>query len=825
MKQILLLASAAAIALSAQAAVPFEKGKTEPRPRARAAQAATSRAAETQILLDEDFSRFSEGSEEAPAPNEIYEEGYHIPDSYTAQPGWTGRGVHPAGGCVALYEYEYVDEYYNETIRRNGYITTPKLMLDGTATFSFRARSLDSAGAKLWVAVCDDYYGPGDDQMDLDLTPEWKAYTLVATQASLEDLSYFQTTAEEGVALIDDIRLEFKNDRIAAPYALPAINKSATEFVACWEEVPSAEAYRLNVLCKTKSENPVSGEVLQNFDGLNINEDGKTINAANPGYPEGWTIDLAANGSQDVTTESANLCSAPVAVKFDAVGDLIESETLPYPLDGLSFWIKASQQTDDDYGMSLLRIELFHSISQSWENISHIPYNWTDPAGARYSLAKDALGDDVTKVRISMIQRGQVDFYLDDIILHYTDLGMTTNFVKDLEVKGQAHTVSGINPENEYTYYVQAVKGDVVSAQSNPVWVDGIVGLPVETEEPSEVSPTAFTASWKPLGHATDYKVETFRLLTPETDTPSVVVLDESFDNITEGTVQNPGTDWTSPFDFGAKGWASTGWGATQPAWAKGMAGTTGTNMWIGVAGLVFTPTLDLSCYDGNGITVEATVVTTIDSFDYNGQQEGEGMFAIILTSPASTKPIASGYMDTPIVGSNSGTMVINNVPEGTDLSNVIIAFMNKSGMMFFVDHAKITMNVPAGKTLMTPLAVVNTQETSCRLEDLDPAADHGFAVTASVTRSFATYTSDPSEIRVVRTSAGVGNVAGDDSAASATTAPGLILISAEGHAPYAVYTTAGQVVAAGNGSAAIPAAPGLYIISLDGSARKLLVK
>ncbi|MDE6126687.1 MAG: hypothetical protein K2G30_07015, partial [Muribaculaceae bacterium] len=240
MKQTLLL-TAMAVALSASAAVPFEKGKTAPRQKARVAMQVPSRSIETKLLIDEDFSRFTEGTETAPAAGIIDMDGYHIPEKYTAQPGWTGGGVHSAGGAVALYEYQYVNDYYpDEVITRAGYISTPPFMLNGTATLTFRAKALTDEGASLWLSLCDDYYGPGDDEMDIELGPEWKSYTLVATEGSLEEPSYFQFYCEEGVTLIDDVRLEFRNDRIATPYALPALNRSATEFVAMWEEVPGA---------------------------------------------------------------------------------------------------------------------------------------------------------------------------------------------------------------------------------------------------------------------------------------------------------------------------------------------------------------------------------------------------------------------------------------------------------------------------------------------------------------------------------------------------------------------------------------------------------
>ena len=199
----------------------------------------------------------------------------------------------------------------------------------------------------------------------------------------------------------------------------------------------------------------------------------------------------------------------------------------------------------------------------------------------------------------------------------------------DLKVEGTEYTVKDIDPRNQYSYFVKAYRDDIVSSASSLIWVDGIAGLQVQTDEASDISPTSFTASWQPLGHASNYSVNVFKVLQPTVDLNNVTIIEESFDNINEGSVDNPGTDWQSPFDFGAKGWAATSWCATQPAWAKGMAGTTGTNVWMGIAGLVYTPVLDLSCYDGKGITVDATFVTTVDSFEYDGTTESEGVFRL----------------------------------------------------------------------------------------------------------------------------------------------------------------------------------------------------
>ncbi|MDE6854624.1 MAG: hypothetical protein K2J38_06160, partial [Muribaculaceae bacterium] len=695
MKRTLLLTALAAIALGASAAGPFEKGRPGCTPTRHASQrlAPVMKASEKQTLLNEDFSRFTEGSETAPAENEVCSTSYMIPTELTAQPGWRGRGVHSAGGAVAIMEYEYSNPYYpdDDPYMMEGYISTPPMMLNGTSTVTFHARSLGDEGADLWLSACTDSEGPDEDD-DFTLTPEWQTYTFETKETSLDEMTYFQFKIERGVGIIDDIRVDFTMDRIPTPYALNAVNLSPSSFIARWEEAPGAEAYLLTMKRVEAVANPVSEEALQSFDGIRTDADGN-IDTSDPGYPEGWTIDVSSNGTKDTGTEEGFYCSGPQSLKFDAVGDMFETETYPYPIDALSFWVRTSPETDDDYGyLSLFRVDLYHSNTETWETMAQIPqFYLTDPDGCVYSFNPQALGKDVTKVRFSFLQRGKVDFYFDDIRVHYTQRGEESYAYRNHRVEDTQFVVSDINPTDEYSYFVQAVLGDIVSAPSYEIWVDGIAGLSVETEEPTDITPNSFTASWKQLGHATDYKVEGFRIFEPKTDMEGVVVVEENFDGIDEGTLSNPGMDLQSPFDFSSRGWTTTAWGATNPSWIAGMAGTTGTNTWRGTAGLVFTPTLDLSCHDGTSpIHVEGSFLTTTDSFEtYEGDTESEGIFALILKSASDTSPMAAGYLDTPKQGITKGSLDISNIVPGTDLSSVIIAFMNKSGLPFYVDEAR----------------------------------------------------------------------------------------------------------------------------------------
>ena len=93
MKNLLLSVLATSLVLSASAAVPFEKGKTNSIPVRKTYRSAPSvsppmsRAVEEKVLLDENFDKFSDGTETEPGAEIVYENGYYIPASYTSEPG------------------------------------------------------------------------------------------------------------------------------------------------------------------------------------------------------------------------------------------------------------------------------------------------------------------------------------------------------------------------------------------------------------------------------------------------------------------------------------------------------------------------------------------------------------------------------------------------------------------------------------------------------------------------------------------------------------------------------------------------------------------
>ena len=220
--------------------------------------------------------------------------------------GWTGNAVYQAGQACAIRMY--LDSYDEQ---RGGFISTPEMDLSGDVVLTFRARALKAGESGIIrVALCDNYEGPVDDR-DFNVSDAWQDYTFSTDQATFNPNNIFQFSAEDVELLLDDIVVTRKANKIPAP-----INHSATSFTARWNSTPTAASYLLHVYRKEMPKDYVEpGTLTENFDGIRLNADGKTIDQSNPNYPEGWTINLSSAGSQDVYTTEGDYCSPSVSTR------------------------------------------------------------------------------------------------------------------------------------------------------------------------------------------------------------------------------------------------------------------------------------------------------------------------------------------------------------------------------------------------------------------------------------------------------------------------------------------------------------------------------
>lgn len=194
-------------------------------------------------ILSEDFSAFTEGSEAAPAENELSTEDGLIPAEYTHNIQWRGRGIHQAGGVCAVLPYD--DYTYGET---KGWIQTPYTDVrldDGNFILRFRARSMDYEQDSL-VFYLRDQYGSSYYTMEKrTISDQWQSIEIpFQHNFGLGSLVvYIEIGAYNGSWLVDDMEIVQDVYEICSPHAIAPKDVTFEHFTAQWEPVWSATSY------------------------------------------------------------------------------------------------------------------------------------------------------------------------------------------------------------------------------------------------------------------------------------------------------------------------------------------------------------------------------------------------------------------------------------------------------------------------------------------------------------------------------------------------------------------------------------------------------
>ena len=513
------------------------------------------------VVFSEDFSKFTAGTEAAPDATDIGGDdnnGYVIDSKYVSVPGTYGKGVHQAGGVCALKIYEYTYPGYPDVYKSGGYISTPEAPLFGEVEISFRAKKT-TANGNLWVGLCDNVNGPVDTK-DYVLTDEWKAYTFKSDKGTFTDNNVVQFSAQnESEILIDDIVIKRAVTKTEPPMADYPINKSFTEFVARWTKTKTAEKYRLNVYKKVESADYVKGTLKEGFDNIKVKEDGVSIDTANPNYPEGWTVNVSKAGKQDMNNAEGFYGSAPQSIILDEVGDTVITPETPAFINEIRFWVRPSSMSYED-SPSMIGICVWDSKIKKWIAIANLPNYYFQDGGMVYTFNSDQIGLNVNKVKFDYIQKGSgaIAFSIDDIELDYETQLVDEPVLVNYETTDTFCVVNNVDPTHEHYYYVQAIQGSLVSEKTSDMWVNAITGLKPVIDAPKNVTGTGFDITWTKFWNAREYAVELSKIVKAADDMKGVVVLEENFDKIKDGTVDNPGMDWGASYDFADNGMCDT---------------------------------------------------------------------------------------------------------------------------------------------------------------------------------------------------------------------------------------------------------------------------
>ena len=782
------------------------------------AEKSSVKAVPETIVFSEDFSKFTAGTEAAPDTVDIggtAENGYVIDAKYLKQPGWYGLGVHQAGGACSIQMYEYQYPGYPDIYTSCGYISTPETELFGDITVTFRAKQTTEGEGILWVGLCDNDAGPVDD-VELTLTKEWAEYTFKSNKGTFKDNNIVQFSARSNTELlIDDIVIKRAVTKTEPTTVLNPINVSFEEFIARWTKVPSADKYRLNIYKKVEPENYVSGTLTENFDQINVNADGLKINTANPNYPEGWTINVSAAGNQDVNKAAGFYMSAPQSIVLDAVGDEVVTPVTPAFINDIKFWVRPSSMAEETEP-SMIGISIWDSKAQKWIPIANMPNYYMAEEGVLYGFNSDQIGLNVNKVKFEYIQKGSagITFSIDNVALCYESQLVDAPVVVNHETTDTFYVAKNIDAAHEHFYYVQTINGDLVSDKSYDAWVDGIVGLKPVINTPENVTSTSFDVTWSKFNNARSYSVDLSKITyAKNADKAGVVVLDENFDLIQDGTVDNPGMDWGASYDYAEHGVCDNHWISFQPQWAKGMAGTKGTNAWLGTAGFIASPLVALN-NNGGAFDVEFTVYTKFDD---------EEIAVMIMSDLSKNAEVYKTVKFTGASGSYSGKAHF----EKGGLKACYVAVMSMQGHAFFLDKIKVVQDLKKGETSFAPYKSMEVTENKLVATNLPEGCDYGVEVTAKSMKDFVYYVSERSDRMIVATAnAGVSAEMADEIAVFGV--QGAIVVAGMSEkAQVDVFNMQGQLVKSVmvEDLAEVPVSSGIYIVKVGSKVAKVMVR
>lgn len=785
------------------------------------------------VVIDEDFSGFTDGTEDNPSTATILDDMDNFVNKSALKPysealsykEWGGHGLFSAGGCLAI---------------ANGmFLNTPAGDMSGEVTLSFRAR-LSKAGGSTTLNALKLMFISRSSLVDYEvkfysLTDEWQTFTYTSTLGDFEHSGFqFLSMYDSNIVLVDDIRLEQTRTSIPAPKVQEAENMTDTSFKAVWNKSIEADHYLLSVFTKNESKELMT--VSEGFDNIKADDKGN-IDATSPNYPEGWEFAWKDNDlSNHIAKGEGAGTGNKQAVRLIDTGDAITTPYCPEGIKSLKFWVKAEANDGQPKYSSILFTVNFGKGVYTVDNYIDIPTMFA-PAkrdGYYFDLTETLSAfDKIYSVKIEYIrEEDDKTTILFDDFSYTTNKPTTYNYVlKDQKVEQQDNEdgtvgfeVNGLDPDTDYTYSVKSVNSDFTSAASDE---QEVYAVSIPTALPAtNITANSYTANWTSHKKVDFYRVDQLQQTVIDKDTKDYVMLDEDFSKVTSSLTEadlldgfyeeGERTSGYMPLDDITK---IAGWKASSTVRVNGWLGGNEAKQGSGtIAGAIVTPTIDLSHNEG-ACNISLRVWGS------------EGDWLIIQGS----NPASLATIEFP----KGGGIVEKTITMPLCTSKEQLTFYSNNYKVFLIDYIKITQDVKAGDKVTTITGSVLTEDADTKsMVMTNPGFSDGHDVLYRVTamrydkdsqESHKYYsTSTPSDLMLVKNPnpSGIGSV--EAAAENVAGVEGGIVVNAANATTVNVFNLSGQLVASkacGNGHAFVSVAPGVYVVKTNSTAAKVVVK
>lgn len=785
------------------------------------------------VVIDEDFSGFTDGMEDNPSTATILDDMGNFVNKSALKPysealsykQWGGAGIFSAGGCLAI---------------ANGmFLNTPAGDMSGEVTLTFRAR-LSKAGGSTTLNALKLMFISRSSILDYEvkyynLTDEWQTFTYTSTLGEFEHSGFqFYSMYASNIILVDDIRLEQTRTSIPAPKVHEAENMTDTSFKAVWNKSIEADHYLLSVFTKNESNELMTAS--EGFDNIKADDKGN-IDAASPNYPEGWEF---AWKDDDLSNHIAKGEGAgkdnKQAVRLIDTGDAITTPYCPEGIKSLKFWVKAEANDGQPKFSSIMFTVNFGKGVYTVDNYINIPDMFTPEHrnGYYFDLTETLSAfDKIYSVKIEYIrEEDDKTTILFDDFSYTTNKPTTYNYVlKDQKVEQQDNEdgtvgfeVNGLDPDTDYTYSVKSVNSDFTSVASDE---QEVYAVSIPTALPAtNITANSYTANWTSHKKVDFYRVDQLQQTVIDKDTKDYVMLDEDFSKVTSSLTEadllkgsydeGERTSGYMPLDDITK---IAGWKASSTVRVNGWLGGNEAKQGSGtIAGAIVTPTIDLSHNEG-ACNISLRVWGS------------EGDWLIIQGS----NPASLATIEFP----KGGGIVEKTITMPLCTSKEQLTFYSNNYKVFLIDYIKITQDVKAGDKVTTITGSVLTEDADTKsMVMTNPGFSDGHDVLYRVTamrydkdsqESHKYYsTSTPSDLMLVKNPnpSGIGSV--EAAAENVAGVEGGIVVNAANATTVNVFNLSGQLVASkacGNGHAFMSVAPGVYVVKTNSTAAKVVVK